>query len=495
MRTIIKGGWVVGFSGHTHTLIRDGVVVFEDEKIIYVGTKFSGSFDHKIDASGKLVSPGFIDTHVHTGHRASHRLICDVGRPDYFGQPFLEISVPRQGTRVSGDPRYFRPNEQDADVGTQLQAKFTVSEMLRNGITTFVEFGSQLHVQRALVREVEAQGIRAYLGPGYDSGRWVGGKNGCLKRVVNEESGQRELEEAVEFIKQFHQSCSGRLHGILVPREVETCSLSLLRQTKKWATELDVPIATHAAYSVLEFYEIVKTHQMTPIELLDSLELLDPKLNIGHGNFVAENPLMNYSGGRDLELMGKGGVSISHCPVNLVRRGRYLDSWERYCNAGINIALGSDTYPRDLIMQMRIASYFGKVIGHNLKAASAAQVFQAATIGGAYSLGRADLGRLCPGAKADIIIIDLSGRNTLRYGPIRDPIKSLVECGIGDDVETVIIDGITRMHEGQIPGVCLFELRREAQNAGYSVWAELPQWHSQGKTAEEMSPWSFPLMN
>ena len=77
-----------------------------------------------------------------------------------------------------------------------------------------------------------------------------------------------------------------------------------------------------------------------------------------------------------------------------------------------------------MMQQMRTASYFGKVIGEDLSAAPAAEVFEAATLSGAKSLGRNDLGKLAPGAKADIILIDLTGKGTLRYGPVRDPIKS-----------------------------------------------------------------------
>ncbi len=89
MRTLVRGGWVVGFAGDSHTLIRDGVVVFEGDRIVHVGPRFDGAADREIAAADKLVCPGFIDTHVHSGHRASHRLITDTGRPDYFGQPFF----------------------------------------------------------------------------------------------------------------------------------------------------------------------------------------------------------------------------------------------------------------------------------------------------------------------------------------------------------------------------------------------------------------------
>ena len=128
---------------------------------------------------------------------------------------------------------------------------------------------------------------------------------------------------------------------------------------------LPTPVATHAAYNVLEFHHVVREHRMTPIELLDSVGLLRPTLNIGHGNFIADNPRLNYPGARDLKLMGAAGVTVSHCPVNLVRRARALDSWKAYREAGVNLALGTDTYPRDMMLNMRTASYHGKVMSHD----------------------------------------------------------------------------------------------------------------------------------
>jgi cytosine/adenosine deaminase-related metal-dependent hydrolase len=494
MRSLIRGGWIVGFHAGAHALWRDGVVVFEDDRVLHVGARFDGTVDREIDARGKLVIPGLIDTHVHSGHRASHRLITDVGRPDYYGQPFLDISVPREGTRVGGDPRYLRPDDREADRGTELHARFTIAEMLRAGTTTFMEFGSQVRVQEALLAEVERLGLRAYLGPGYDSGRWVGDARGRLKRVVDEAAGQREFAEARRFIERVDGAVGGRVRGLLVPREVETCSLDLLRATRQAATELRMPITTHAAYNVIEFYELLREHRMTPVEILEQVGLLGPDLTVGHGNLPAEGYPF-YAGGREVELMGRHGVTISHCPVNIARRGRSLDSWDHYRKAGITIALGSDTYPRDLFMQMRMASYFGKVMSRNLRAATAAEVFDAATLGGARALGRDDLGRLAPGAQADIAIVDPTAGGTLRWGPVRDPIKALVECGIGDDVETVIVAGVVRMDGRRIPGVDLDDLRRRAQEAGESVWSRLQEWDPLGRTADEMSPWSFPLMD
>jgi 5-methylthioadenosine/S-adenosylhomocysteine deaminase len=109
------------------------------------------------------------------------------------------------------------------------------------------------------------------------------------------------------------------------------------------------------------------------------------------------------------------------------------------------------------------------------------------------SAGRDDLGRLAPGALADTIIIDLSGRDSLRCGPVRDPVKSVVECGVGDDVATVIVGGKIVMQGGRIPGVDFAALRAEGQAAGENVWATLPEWDPLGRTAESACPWCYPM--
>jgi 5-methylthioadenosine/S-adenosylhomocysteine deaminase len=496
MRTLVRGGWVVGFSEPTHTLIRNGVVVFENDTIVFVGRSFDGHVDRTIDAKDKLVSPGFIDTHVHCGHHAPLHLFTDTGRPDFFGQLFFEFTVPRPGTVIHGDPRYHRP-DQESQAELEDFVDFSVVELLRNGITTFVEFGAHVHVQKALARSIEKYGLRAYLGAGYNEGRWVPGENGELVRAISPDRGQKLFDEAVAFCAEIDGSINGRARGMLVPHGVEIASHKQLVDTVKAAKELGVPVAVHAAYSVWEFGDIVRAKLRTPIEYLESIGMLDlgAKLNVGHGNLVAEHPQLAYSGGRDIKILGNHGCTISHCSTNLARRGRYLHHWRKYREAGVNIALGSDTYPRDMILNMRTASYFGKVLGRDLRAASAPEVFEAATLNGAKSLGRTDIGRLAPGAKADLIVIDLSGRDTLRYGPVRDPIRGLVECGIGDDVDTVIVDGRICMQNRTIPNLNLGELRSRVQRVGERMWAHWPDWDPQGRTAEQVNPWSFPLQH
>lgn len=492
MRTRVKAGWLVGFESGGHRLLRNAELVYEGDRLIHVGTMpYAGHTDREIDATTSLVLPGFIDTHVHSGHRALHKLISDGGRPDLFGQPYMDVTIARPGTRIQGYPNYLSPEAAAADPGLALHAAFTVAELLRNGVTTFVELGAQVIVQDALWRECEALGVRGYLGPGYDSGRWQSDDEGRLTRVAYPDNGESLFRAAIEFIERTKQHGSDLVHGILVPREMENCTPTLLRNTVAAARDLAVPMATHASYNVIEFYEVVREHRKTPVEVLESVGMLQPSLNIGHANLISDSPRLNYSGGQDLKLMGSAGVSISHCPINIVRRARVLDSWKKYREAGVNMTIGSDTYPRDMIMNMRAASYHGKVMSHDLTSASAEEIFEAATLGGARSLGRDDLGRLCEGAKADVVIIELERQDSLRFGPIWDPIRTLVECGIGDDVTTVITSGVVRMENKQIKGVDLGVLRRDAQQRAEGIWGAMQDWDPLRRSADQMCRRSF----
>src|SRR4029077_14711651 len=206
MRTAIKAGWIVGYDNGGHTLIRNGVVVFEGNRIISVGPTFDGPVDREIDAGDKLVAPGFIDTHIHYGHRASHRLVSDKGRSLFFGTPFLEVAMLPRGKKVTGDARWLAHGESTSEGALDLNATYTVVELIRGGVTTFAELGAKVMVQDALLEQVKRFGARAYLSPGYDSGHWVGDEQGRLERIHDEQRGITGFKVATEWIKQHDGS-------------------------------------------------------------------------------------------------------------------------------------------------------------------------------------------------------------------------------------------------------------------------------------------------
>jgi cytosine/adenosine deaminase-related metal-dependent hydrolase len=124
-----------------------------------------------------------------------------------------------------------------------------------------------------------------------------------------------------------------------------------------------------------------------------------------------------------------------------------MESFYKYRDRGINVGIGTDTYLKGIIPEMRHVSFTSKIVEGDFSDATAEDVFNAATIGSSMALGREDIGRLAPEKKADIIIIDL---NRIHIGPYRDPAKALINNANGNDVHTVIVDGEIRVKDGKV---------------------------------------------
>ncbi len=142
-----------------------------------------------------------------------------------------------------------------------------------------------------------------------------------------------------------------------------------------------------------------------------------------------------------------------------------------------------------MLEALRWTAVVSKLVDRQTEVATAADVFTAATLAGARALGRDDLGRIAPGAKADLLIWK---GESLFMTPLRDPIRNLVYSAQAEDLDTVIIDGEIVMREGTIPGVDVGELSRAVQAAGERMWPRLAAADRAGRGVDELSPQSFP---
>jgi 5-methylthioadenosine/S-adenosylhomocysteine deaminase len=475
MKTLIEGGDVVAFHDGGHRVLRGGAVVFEGDRVTFVGRRWAGPPDRRIDATGTLVIPGLVNVHSHATTEAGGRLVADVGRRDFFHTGFLNYQAAPRGVKGL-----------DARADPAIGGRFALVEMLRNGCTTIVEISANSDALLPIAAEL---GVRAYLSPAYKSADYVIGPDGRLGYDWHDDGGVAGLERAKAFIRAHAGSHGGRIQGMLFPFQVDTCSAALLRATRAAADELGVGIQIHAGQNLLEFHEVLRRTGTTPVEFLADTGLLGPGTIIGHCIISTAHHLAALPGGRDLDLLAASGTSVAHCPLVFARRGNALESFHRYRRRGINLALGTDTYPRDLVSEMRWAALLCKIVERDFTVATAADVFTAATLGGARALGRDDLGRLAPGAKADIVVVNM---RALRIGPYRDPIKALVHCATGDDVDRVIVDGRTVVEDGHVVGVDERALLADAQREAERLWATVPEWHWQQLATDEFSPPSFP---
>jgi cytosine/adenosine deaminase-related metal-dependent hydrolase len=479
MKTVIKGGHIVAYDGSEHRLIRDGTVTFEDDRIIHVGKHHAGEVDATIDAGGKLVCPGFINLHTHLLFEAGGRYMPDVGRTDLFGNTYFNYQLPLPGRKG-----YYEGER--ADLG----GRYAALSVLKSGATTVVDCGISVKDPERLVDVLGEIGIRAYIAPSFRSAETIGDAQGRIVYDWNEEKGMQGLDRAIRFIKRFDGAHNARIRGMIVPMQADTCSEKLLREAKTAASDLGVRIQIHTAQNVREFMEIIRTRRKTPVEFLSSVGLLGPEVTLAHCIIVSGHSWANYPFGDDLKIISDAGSSVAHCPIVFARRGLALESFAEYLKTGINMGIGTDSYPNDILDEMRVAYLTCKLAEKSFAAGSCGQIFNAATLGGARALGRDDLGRIAPGAKADITIVDLC---KLHFGPIRDPIKALVILATGQDVDTVIVDGRTLFQDGQVVGIDEQELLKEVQDSAEKAWAMAPEMNWDGKSLDEVSPMTFKL--
>jgi cytosine/adenosine deaminase-related metal-dependent hydrolase len=478
---LIQGGWVIGSVGQEHRLIQDGVVVFDENNIIHVGKSFSGQFDEKIDARRKIISPGFINTHCHmeTPINSSAFSIDEDCR-----LTFANPSIPYLPTWDKlYDGRLSEENFEDI-------ALYSLCALLKSGCTTIVEVGAG---RESLVKLVGKLGIRAYLGPGFRSAEPYTGKDGTYyNKDWSEERGLKGLEEAKKFIERFDGAHNHRVKGILVPSQVDNCTPQLLKEVRKTANDMEIKIATHAGQRVFEFHEIIRKYKKTPIGFLDEVGLLGPDLIIGHANIVTGHSWAGYPGDDDVVLLARKKANVAHCPFVSARISWVFESFNKYSHAGVNITLGTDTWPMDIINEMRWASLLCKIVEKDSRAAPSIDVYNAATLNSAKAVGRQDIGMLSKGRKADIVIIDV---DNLRYAPIYNPIKSLVNAGTSDDIDTVIIDGKLIVEEKKMINVNEKEVIKNANRIAKGLWARIPEWDWANRKIEDIDSKSFKPFN
>ena len=478
MRIRIDGGTVVGWSGAHHELIPGGSVLIDGDTIGYVSADKTKRADKVIDASGKLVCPGFINLHVHSQLNVGDYLITDASKRDYWSANYLVFGAP---VKEKNAP----PPAESVAIGR----KYALFSALKNGATTILDPGGGPGDLENYVEIVGEIGARVFFSPPFRSHDIFTDQEGRHYYEAREDGGRPGLQRAVDFIRKFHGAKNGRVQGILNPAQAETCEPSLLQETVAAANELGAPIHIHAAGNMREFVKILYNHRKPVIDYLAGTGILRPGTVLGHTVFVTGHSQVDYPFGDELKLLGESGASVGHCPHKYAKMAMAAESFDRYVEAGVNMGLGTDTYPLDIVSEMRYASLISRLVDKKYHGARPDRVFNAATVWGARALGRDDLGKIAPGAKADVVIVDLL---STRYGPARDPITALVEYGSGADVDTVLVNGEVVIESGRSTRIDEAELYARAETAAKRAWDNWPKRDWAGRSVEEIIPPAFP---
>lgn len=445
--TAIRASFVAVPENNSHRVLRDHTVVIRDDRIEQVCERYDGPADTTIHAEGRMLSPGFINAHVHTGAATYVRGLCE-DRDLLPGSAFYHYVVPL----IAVGAVNFSLEEFAAVI------EWDMLEMLKTGSTTILE--ENFDHYEVLVEVASRLGNRAYLSPTYPSGHGNIGyiKDGKLHYDRPKEGAvMAGLERNVALHEKFNGCAEDRIRVRLSPTGPDTCPAEVLRETRKEADRLQCGISIHAAHHKTEFEICRSKYNATPIEHLANTGILGPDAVVTHVTFTDDH---------DRQLLADTKSTVAHCSYRKAREAVIGPFWE-YIQRGINVALGTDSYSSDITETIRMAAVLGKIKLGRVGAPSAAQAFDAATIGGAQGLGRPDLGRIQPGAKADLVLIDLTKPHNC---PVIDPIKNFVYYSSGGDVETVFVNGKIVVDRGRATNTDEHDLRERVRAATQRVW-------------------------
>jgi cytosine/adenosine deaminase-related metal-dependent hydrolase len=488
--TKIKGKFVIGHDGNTHVVYRDGEVVYKDNEIIFVGERYGGTVDETVDTGLSIVGPGFIDLEADID--TDHALIDVVTVPDGKRQ-WCDL-----GDKYCTEDFY---TEDDF----RTRQTYSMAQAIRHGITTampimgesFHGWGQSYREHEIMVEAATELGMRLYAGPSFKSYKGVG-------TGYDEERSERSFGDAMRFFEDFDGKNDRLIRGFINPCQIRWTTEDILLRAIRYAESKNAPMRLHACEGLNGWSYIKKLGGNTTIAYFDKIGLLSKNLLIPHTS-VALNS--------ELETLARYGISVISTPCAELNWGSALFSFAKYQHYGINLTIGTDSQPLDMIRNMRTARDMDAIC-HNrglflryredgsvvdtfadepdYRQMTMGDFYNAATINGAKALGRDDLGKLATGAKADIIAIDL---NDIAVGPYEDPIRTMLISCAGSNVSHTIINGKLLMQDKKLVGIDEDVLMKEAQ----AVYERFLNFHHEydrlKRPLEAFFPPTFPYGN
>lgn len=377
----------------------------------------------EFDARGKLIAPGLINTHTHLAMTLLRGWAEGVDL-----QGFLERVWAAEGAIMDAPT---------AELGTRLGAL----EALLGGTTTTLDmylFPDATHQGAVSV------GLRHIAGPIFFD---FAGLDGM------------EWNERIAFARKWPEALN-RIGGpqvptYLMPHATYTCNPQHLSELAELARDLGASVHIHVSENERENRDVAIQYQRTPTQLLSESGLLDHHTIYGHGVHLSASDIENLSAHRG---------AVAHCPGSNLKLASGIADITSYRAAGIEVGIGTDgcssSNDLDMWSVMRLAGY---LIANSKgpENASAAAIFDLATIGGARALGIADLvGSIEIGKRADLIALDLDAPHLV---PIHDPYAQLVFAAGRSDVSDVWVDGRAVISNKRSTQIDYPKLRAEVQ--------------------------------
>lgn len=420
---LVHGGTVITVDAQRN-VFASGAVAITADRIVAVGDSASivrdyGHASEVIDAEGGLVTPGFVEAHVHLSQ--------------HLGRSVLPDTWPEHREHEHWLPYWRLMTEEDAELSAQLAC----IEMLQAGSTCFSDMSGRYSAE-IQARAAHSVGIRGIVSETvWDLPPHASVSSGDTEQCL------ASLESLLERFPYRHDSLTWAGVGLA---GMGSASDELLRRAKELAISHNAIMYMHQSFGQDDTDAFRRrAHGASAVAHLDSLGILGADLHLVH---------LIRNSADEIDLLAESGTSVVHCPAASLRWGMGVSRTGLVPDAlsrGVNVALGSDSgnYSDflDVGKQMYLAATIHRESSLNERSITAEQAVEMATINGAAALGvQADIGSLEVGKKADLVI-HTSRRAAMH--PLYDPVRTLVYGAQSSAVDTVVVDGRVVVRQGR----------------------------------------------
>jgi 5-methylthioadenosine/S-adenosylhomocysteine deaminase len=430
---IIEAAWVLACSAGAPKLLRGASVRVRGDRIEEVSEAPLRGNAKRIDARGQLLLPGLISGHIHAAAATPTRGIIEGGRS--FGRPLILV-------------------EGLTDEELDDLSAFNVAEILRAGCTTQVEMSLSRRQCESYVRVAKRYGVRAYPGgmiPGPAEWERVWFRTDDQALFDAEPRILAEIEAYRRYALRENGAEDGRILPMMMPHATDTHTPETMKASLAVARELGNGIHIHLAQSPDEVESCKRLWGKRPVEWLDELGFFSERVFGAHlwSIDLAEDPRI---------LAGKETFTYAHCPSSLgAGGGNATQPYPELLAAGVRTSIGLDTHSNDMVENMKLALLDGQARYWLLNETSPVpmkrptvwDVVNGATLNPARGLGRDDLGRIAPGAKADFCTIDVTGFLVGVGAVPPEPLNNLLYAS-GLSVRHVVTDGNFQIFDGRL---------------------------------------------
>lgn len=430
-------------------VIRDAALAIQDGRFVDVGKSdaLSRKWTAKqtIRATGKVVTPGFIDNHLHASFQLSRGLADEANAQQFL----FEHMYPYEAANTRED--------------VEVSSAFAALELLRHGVTCFTDPGN--YHPDATISAVMSTGMRLVASCScFDKTKSV---MGLLPPSMIESTGAC-LEKTEALFERYLGKHHGRLTLAASFRGMNNASDELIMGLKDIANKHQAKLQTHACFSYQTHDASVVGTGMAEIERLEALGVLDENMILAHSGWLEP---------QELALLIKRKPTLVCSPSSSVHNGYgYMAAGKHpeLMAMGVNVSLGSDHASSgvvDMVQEMRLAACVYKEVRMNPRVMPPEHAIEMATLNGAKGVGLAHrIGSIDVGKEADFVVFDASRPE---WQPLYNPVSNLVYSATGDSVQDVFVAGEQVLKDGRLTKIDHDALMRQVGESAQRIAARL----------------------